>query len=382
MHAPHTTSPRGHLSPDQQDSARAPKMSRARGLRAAVTLLAAAALVASAGCTSRAATEGEGEQTAGTPVTQFAIVTPALESDHGWNQQGLVAARAAAEQLGITLDEHANVGYDNPETILTQVAQGGNQLVIAHASGFNTAGHRVGTQTGVPTLVVDIEQNVPGKVATVIPQPEQGAYLAGIAAAMQTQTGTIGIVASAENLNWFLMAGGFAQGVHSVDPSIKIVMAYIGAAEYDNVAGGANATKQVIAAGADVIMGLGNGSTVGYLQAIETANTGYPISYVATIGDVTDIVQNPDTVLTSALWNFTDTYVQAIRDFEAGTFGTKTYDLTVKNGGLTLKDTPKLTPEMKAAVEQATKDITDGTVKVKRTTDKNAVQEMLNNSGS
>lgn len=343
--------------------------------------LVAGALLFGSGCTARTSNTTD-EVADSTTVEQFAIVTPALESDHGWNQQGLIAARNAAEELGITLDEHANVGYDNPETILTQVANAGNQLVIAHASGFNTAGHRVGTQTGVPTLVVDIEKNVPGKVATVIPEPEQGAYLAGIAAAMQTETDVIGIVASAENLNWFLMAGGFAQGVHSVNPNIKMVMAYIGAAEYDNVAGGANATKQVIAAGADVIMGLGNGSTVGYLQAIETANTGYPISYVATIGDVTDIVQNPDTVLTSALWNFTDTYVQAIRDIEAGTFGTKTYSLTVANGGLTLKDTPKLTDEMKTAVKKASDEIASGKLKVKRTTDKAQVDQVLAAKGS
>src|SRR5690606_39183850 len=116
-----------------------------------------------------------------------------------------------------------------------------------------------------------IDQNVPGEVATVIPQPEQGAYLAGVAAAMKTSTKKVGIVASAENLNWFLLAGGFAQGVYSVDPSIEIVMAYIGPAEYADPAGGASVTKQVIAAGADVIMGMGDGATVGYLQAIENA---------------------------------------------------------------------------------------------------------------
>ena len=357
----------------------------ARVARAALTLLVAGGLVLTAGCSGRSAeiggdTGAETEQ--GATVERFAIVTPEKESDHGWNQQGLLAAQAAADQLGIELDEHSNVGYDNTETILTQVAQSDNQLVIAHASGFNAAGARVGQQTGVPTLVVDIEQNVPGKVATVIPQPQEGAYLAGIVAAMKTQTKKIGIVASAENLNWFLMAGGFAQGVYSVDPSIEIVIAYVGPAEYGDSAGGANTAKQVIAAGADVIMGMGDGATIGYLQAIETAQTDYAISYIATIGDVTGIVQNPDTVLTSVLWNFTDTYVQAIEDIEAGSFGTETYELTVANGGLTLQTTPVLTEQMEEAVAQATEQMKNGAIDVVYTADKDAVQALIDAKGA
>ena len=357
----------------------------ARVARAALTLLVAGGLVLTAGCSGRSAeiggdTGAETEQ--GATVERFAIVTPEKESDHGWNQQGLLAAQAAADQLGIELDEHSNVGYDNTETILTQVAQSDNQLVIAHASGFNAAGARVGQQTGVPTLVVDIEQNVPGKVATVIPQPQEGAYLAGIVAAMKTQTKKIGIVASAENLNWFLTAGGFAQGVYSVDPSIEIVIAYVGPAEYGDSAGGANTAKQVIAAGADVIMGMGDGATIGYLQAIETAQTDYAISYIATIGDVTGIVQNPDTLLTSVLWNFTDTYVQAIEDIEAGSFGTETYELTVANGGLTLQTTPVLTEQMEEAVAQATEQMKNGAIDVVYTADKDAVQALIDAKGA
>jgi len=345
-----------------------------------------AGLVLTAGCSGRADDTGTGgagsDAASGRDVHSIAIVTPEKEADHGWNQQGILGARAAADELGLELEEHANVGYDNTETILTQVAQSGVDLVIAHASGFNAAGARVGQQTGVPTLVVDIEQNVPGEVATVIPQPEQGAYLAGVAAAMKTSTKKIGIVASAENLNWFLLAGGFAQGVYSVDPSIEIVMAYIGPAEYADSAGGASVTKQVIAAGADVIMGMGDGATVGYLQAIENADTDYPISYVATIGDVTGLVEQPDTVLTSVLWNYADTYAEAVRDIEAGTFGTQTYDLTVANGGLSLQQTPQLTSEMSAAVQEASDAIADGTIEVKRTEDKAAVQALIDARGA
>lgn len=352
---------------------------------AARTVLAgvvAVGLILTVGCVGRGAETGTESEATDTPaaVERFAIVTPEKESDYGWNQQGIRAAQQAADELGVELDPHTGVGYDNTETILTQVAEDDNDFVIAHASGFNSAGARAGEQTGVPTLVVDIENNVPGKVATVIPRPEEGAFLAGVVAAMQTETGTVGIVASAENLNWFLMAGGFVQGVHSADPEIEVVLNYIGPAEYGDSAGGANVTKQVIAAGADVIMGMGDGATIGYLQAIETADQ--PVSYIATIGDVSEIVEDPDVVLTAVLWNFADTYVQAIRDIEAGTFGSHTYELTVENGGFTLQDTPALTDEMLAAADEVTEAIIDGSISVQKATDKAAVQAMIDAPGA
>lgn len=373
--------PRHARPPAEGGSAMAITSSARRALRTGLALAVAAGLILTAGCSGRGSEKqpGDNAEQAGRTVHSMAIVTPEKESDYGWNQQGIRAAKAAAEQLGIKLEEHTNVGYDNTETILTQVADSGVDFIIAHASGFNTAGQRVGEQTGVPTLVVDFDKNIPGKVATVITQAQQGAYLAGIAAAKTTETKTVGIVASAETLNWFLMAGGFAQGVYSVDPSIKILIAYVGPAAYGDSAGGTSVAKQVIAAGADVIMGMGDGATIGYLQAIESAKT--PVKYIATIGDVSEIVTDPKTVLTSVLWNYTDTYEQAVKDIQTGAFGTKTYELTVANGGLSLQETAQLSPEAAAEVKKATAAIADGSITVERATDKAAVQALIDAKG-
>ncbi|MEB4613915.1 BMP family ABC transporter substrate-binding protein [Leucobacter sp. M11] len=360
----------------------APSASRSRSSRlrrTSVALLAGVALLATAGCAARGdapAASGSGQGDSG-EVTQFAIVTPEKESDHGWNQRGLVGAREVANDLGLTLDEYENVGYDNTEKILGQVAEADNQLLIAHASGFNTPGVRVGESSGVPTLVVDYENNVPGSVGTVITRAEEGGYLAGVAAAESTETGVLGIVASADSLNWFQTAGGFAQGAYSVNPDLTIVMTYIGPASYGDSAGGKAAATQVIAAGADVIMGMGDGATLGYLQAIETSTEAHPVRYIATLGDVSEIVTSPDTVLTSVLWDFSDAYRAAIEDVNAGTFGERTYELNVANGGLSLQESAQLSTAALAAVEAASAKIADGTVTVAPSTTKDEVQQRI-----
>jgi Uncharacterized ABC-type transport system, periplasmic component/surface lipoprotein len=338
----------------------------------------AALVVGMAACASR--TEGSGPSsstTTGKKITQIAVVTPATEADHGWNQQGLAAADAAAKQLGLKLEKDTNVGYDNTQTTLTQVAKKGNGIVLAWASGFTTAAARASNATGVPMLVVDNPSAaIPGKVGVVTFDAQQGAYLAGIAAAMTTKTKTVGVVVSADDINWFNMSGGFIQGVRSVDPSIKIVIAYIGAASYDDSAGGKKVASQVIAAGADVVFGMGDGSTVGYIAAVESAPT--PVKYIADIGDVTDLLKDPNTMLTSVRWNMKNAFVDAIKGVEDGTFGTKPYNLTVANGGLTLQDTPSLTPAIKSAVDKAKKGIIDGSITVKTSTTKAAVTALLN----
>lgn len=333
-----------------------------------------AAMLATSGCAARGSETSGGA--AGAKVESIAIVTPEKENDHGWNQQGLRAAQAVADDLNIRFDENSNVGYDNSETILTQVAESGVGLLIAHASGFATAGKRVGETTGVPTLVVDVPSNVPGKVATILTEAQEGAYLAGVAAALSTQQKKIGIVASAENANWFAMSSGFAEGVYSVDPSIQLEIAYIGPAEYADAAGGARVANQVIATGADIIFGMGDGATVGYLQAVENANQPYPVRYIATIGDVSPIDPKGVT-LTSVLWNFEGAYADAVADIESGSFGTKTYTLTVKNDGLTLQDNKQLSDDALSAVKTARQGIIDGSIKVTKAASKEEVQKVI-----
>lgn len=354
-------------------------MFRTRNPKSVVTNIALSvgvilALAVSSGCTARGADGGSDATPA--KVESIAIVTPEKETDHGWNQQGIWGAQEVADELNIRFDENSNVGYDNSETILTQVAESGVGLLIAHASGFATAGKRVGETTGVPTLVVDVPSNVPGKVATILTEAQQGAYLAGVAAAYETETNIIGIVASAENANWFAMSAGFAEGVYSVNPDITIEIAYIGPAEYADAAGGNRVATQVIATGADIIFGMGDGATVGYLQAIENANQPYPVRYIATIGDVGPIDPKGVT-LTSVLWNFAGAYAEAVNDIEAGTFGTKTYTLTVENGGLTLQDNQRLSAEALAAVDAAIAGIIDGSVTISKAGSKDEVQAII-----
>jgi len=334
-----------------------------RAATSAGALVAVSTLAFSlAACSSRGDTPAGDETTAGgATVTKLAWVGPENETDLGWNQIGLANSKDAADQLGVDYVSVPDAGWDNTETVLDQVIQDdGAQFVIAHASGYGVASQTVAAQTKVPILIQDSGIDpVPGQIAEALVQAEQGGYIAGIAAAKATKTHTVAVVISADDVNWLDMAGGFAEGVYSVDPTITVLFGQISADGYADSAGGKAAVDTVIAGGADVVFGMGDGSTLGYIQSI---NEHPGVKYIADLGDVSGALTDQSVLLTTIVWDYTDTYVQAVKDFEAGTFGTKNYTLTVGNGGLYLLDTPNMTDDIKSAVKTATDAIDAGSI--------------------
>ncbi len=120
---------------------------------------------------------------------------------------------------------------------------------------------------------------------------------------------------------------------------------------------GKSTTEQVIAGGADIVFGQGDGASFGMLQAVETATPpagADKVWFIDVIGDKSGPVNDPkDVVLSSVLWNFAGTFKQAIADIDAGTFGNAGYVQDLANGGISLLQTDNITPDAWAAVEAA-----------------------------
>lgn len=110
----------------------------------AVRLISALALVAGLG-TSAMAEE----------ITSMAILTPETGTDFGWNQQGIDGAKAAGDALGVDVIVAENLGYGDVRPTLRELTEEEPGLIIAHASGYNTAAPEIGAETGVKVAIVD-----------------------------------------------------------------------------------------------------------------------------------------------------------------------------------------------------------------------------------
>ncbi len=308
-----------------------------------------------------------GSPGAPTTITSVAYISPEAATDFGWNQQGLAGAQAAADSIGATLIKADGSGYDDPAPILNQLRDDGAQFIIAQASGYTTTAAQFARDNQLPSIVWDQpDQTTPGVVQNFETNSQEGGYLAGVLAALTSTTGTVGIVISADDTNWNKQSGGFAAGAKATNPDITILKAQIGPAGYGDAAGGKSTTETVIAGGADVIFGMGDGSSFGMLQAVETATPpagAEKVWFIDVIGDKTSIDEQ-GVLLSSVVWDFGPGYVQALADLAAGTFGTESYALGAANGGIGLLQTDKISAEAWAAVEAARAGIADGSISV------------------
>ena len=335
-------------------------------------LIAAAILALTAGGAAYAGTTLQAGK-----VKVVAIATPAQTNDYGWNSQGVSNAKAASAAFGAKLTSVTNIGYDKTDVVLRQLAKSGANFIIAHASGYDTVAARIAQQYKVPIMTYDIPTMLTkGYVSNITTQSQESSYLAGILAARTTKTHKVGIVISASDPNWYKMSGGYAAGVRSVSKNTKIVFATIGPASYDDAAGGKRAANSVIAQGADVILTMGDGATFGYLQAIETAKVGHKVWMIGDIGDLTPIDKN-HVFLSSVLWTFTNAYKAAIADINKGTYGTHGYQLTLKNGGVSLLRTKYIPTSVWKEIGKAKLGIISGKIKVPNVTTKAAVLKLI-----
>lgn len=311
-------------------------------------------------------------------VTSIAILTPEEGTDYGWNQQGVDAAKAAGEATGVKVVVAQGLGYGDVRPTMRELASDGANLLIAHASGYNTAAPEIGAEMNVPVAIVDTPDGLKkGMVADYTLSGHTGAYLAGRLAAKMTRTKTVGIVVSGEPPSWNSQSAAFAQGVKAENPDVKIRYAVIGPAAYSDAAGGKRVTESVIAAGADIIFGQGNGSSFGMLQAVETtkAADGGKVMFIDVIGDKTPI--DKGYLLSSVVWNITPVYVAMINDLKNDTYGTKHYAINLNDDSIKLLKTKQIPDATWDEVMKLRDDIISGKIKVEPVFDAQQVRALM-----
>ena len=308
----------------------------------------------------------------------IAVLVPEQGKDYGWNQQGVDAARAVAEKHGLEFMPAEGLGYGDVRPTLRELAEDGAGLMIAHASGYNTAAPEIAKETGVPVAIVDTPEGlVPGLIADYTLSGHDGAYLAGVLAAKMTRTGSVGIVVSGEPPSWNSQSAGFALGVKAGNSGVKIIYAVIGPAAYGDAAGGRRVTGSVISAGADVIFGQGNGSSFGMIQAVETtkATDGGKVWFIDVIGDKSSLDKGH--LLSSVQWDMTPVYDAMVNDLKGGTFGTKHYEIGLSDNSVRLLKTPHIPDNLWSEMMGLRDQIISGGVEVDMITDAQAVRKLM-----
>src|SRR5215470_19291584 len=126
---------------------------------------------------------------------------------------GYLLQTAVAEKYGLEFMPAEGLGYGDVRPTLRELADDGASLIIAHASGYNTAAPEIAAEKHVPVAITDNPAaQKPGLVTDYTLSGHEGAYLAGRLAAKMSKTGSVGIVVSGEPPAWNAQSASFAQG--------------------------------------------------------------------------------------------------------------------------------------------------------------------------
>jgi len=284
--------------------------------------------------------------------------------DKSFNEAAFNGAERFKTETGTEYREFEMQNETQREQVLRRFARDGRSPIVAvgfaqQAALTNVAKEYPDLQFAIIDTVVDLPN-----VRSLLFKEEEGSYLVGLLAGMQSQTGTVGFVGGMDIPLIRNFACGYKGGVMAAKSDAKYLENMTGttaAAWNDPVRGGELARSQMDQ-GADVVFHAAGATGIGVLQAVADAGKQ---------GIGVDSNQNglhPGHVLTSMVKRVDNAVYQTFKDAQSGQFtgGTQTLGLKEDGVGYAVDDNNRalLTPEMTAAVEKAKADIVAGTVKV------------------
>ena len=209
------------------------------------------------------------------------------------------------------------------------------------------------------TKFINVDCYVTGEsenIKTIVVEPQQATFIAGVVAAHTTETGKVAWLGSMDNPVINKFREGFEAGVAYVDNGTTCESLYIGDANDPNKGG--ELAKQVIGKGADIVMHSANQSGLGVIRACEEAG-------VKAIGvDEWQGALNEEVVFWSALKDITGAVYEAGKSVMEDTFeaGMSVHDSSTGAALFDERDYNKLSDDLKAIVDDVVAKLASGEI--------------------
>ncbi len=259
--------------------------------------------------------------------------TGGKKTDNAFVDMARAGAEQAKQELGIDYQEHVIKAGETREKVFEHYAKEKAELVIA--LGFQNVSAVVKIAPQYPnTSFTVIDGMIPPllkNVQSIVFRDNEGAFLVGVIAAMQSKSGRIGFIGGMDVPIIRDFSYGFQQGAKYINPKVEVLHEVIGTTNeaWSNPERAAALTKKQIAQGADIIFAAAGGSGVGMLQKVSE----YP--EVHSIG--VDFNQNglyPNSVLTSLVKRVDKAVFNAMKQRSDNSWHSGVTYLGLKEGAL------------------------------------------------
>ena len=251
-----------------------------------------------------------------------ALAEPALIFDLGgkfdksFNEAAFGGAQRWAEETGGTFREIELQSEAQREQALRRFASQGYNPIIAIGFSHGSAVDKVAAEfPDVDFAIVDMVVEQPN-VRSIVFKEHEGSYLAGVAAALASESNAVGFVGGMDIPLIRRFECGFIGGARSVSADIEVFgnMTGTDGSAWNNPTRGAELARSQFERGADVVFHAAGGTGVGVLQA--AADEGM-------LGIGVDSNQNgahPGSVLTSMLKRVDNAVFDTFTDAMNGEF--------------------------------------------------------------
>ena len=238
-----------------------------------VAVLAAAVLITT-GCSSSSSDNAGGDVKVGLAYDIGG------RGDKSFNDSAALGLDEAKAEFGVEAKEvTVTTGSDSErEDKLRLLAEAGYNPIIA--VGYLYAGPLKAVSADYPDInfgIIDDSSVASPNVASLIFAEEQGSYLVGIAAALESKSGKVGYIGGVRTPLLQKFEAGFAAGVKATKPSATVDVKYISEppdfSGFNDPAKAKVIAKGMIDKGADVIYTAAGGSGAGTFAAAIDAGT-------------------------------------------------------------------------------------------------------------
>ncbi|WP_342525805.1 BMP family protein [Chryseomicrobium sp. FSL W7-1435] len=346
-------------------------------------MLAAGTLLAACGSDEETTENNTGSTGGDTETEETSDFSVAMVTDVGgvddksFNQSAWEGIKMFGEDNGL---EQGDGGYDYLQsasdadyvTNLNNLVRRDFDVVFGIGFLMEAAVNDIAMQQPEAQLaIIDAVVDQPN-VASVLFKEQEGAFLAGVAAALMSESKQIGFVGGMEIPVIERFEAGFLAGVEAVDPSIEVDVQYTGS--FDDASLGKTTANRMYSSGVDIIFHAAGGTGNGVFAEAKERKTKDADAFVWVIGVDSDqyeegAVGDTNVTLTSMLKRVDQAVYRISEQAAAGEFpgGEQTvYGLAEE--GVGLADSRGAIPEdIMAQIEEFQQQIIDGEITVPET---------------
>ena len=296
--------------------------------------------------------------------------------DKSFNDSAYAGVEAAIEEFGGEVQEVSpNEDGSNRAELLSNLAEQGYNPVIAVGFASDEVLGEVAPQFPDPVFAQVDGSNADGakgdNVTGLVFAEEQGSFLAGVAAALKSETGQVGFVGGVESPLIEKFQAGFEAGARTAKPEIVINSQYISPAGdfsgFSDPAKGQIVAQSMFDAGADIVYHAAGGSGTGVFQAA-AASGGRAIGVDS---DQYQTVEDPalQAVIMTSMLKRVDNAVQAfIGEFVDGKVeGASDVLNDLSTDGVGLSDSGGFITDIQGDLDEYRQQIVDGEIEVPTT---------------